>query len=140
MRALSALVRRFAACLDAGDATGAASLFTEDAVLVVPEPPRSLDPTVERIGRAGVRATVEAQDYADHRVHVVVGEDYEAGATARLAHGHVSGTAQHLVDRGRGRVDISWQERWADDYRRTPEGWRFTRRALAIHDVRQDRS
>jgi ketosteroid isomerase-like protein len=133
--ALADLVHRYASYVDARDLDRVVALFTEDAVLVSPEPPRTLEPDVERRGRADVRQALEGVLRAVRTVHQIVGEVYDAGSTPDVAHGAITGVAHHLMEREGGHVDLSWSLRFADDYRRTPEGWRFARRALTIDVV-----
>jgi ketosteroid isomerase-like protein len=126
---LSDLVHRYAVGVDARDWDAVAALFTDDAVLVVPEPPRTLEPATERT----VREAMAALDGVVRTVHEVAAEVYDvAGDTAT---GRVTGAAHHLVERDSEPVDLCWRLRYADDYRRTPEGWRFTRRELTIDVV-----
>jgi ketosteroid isomerase-like protein len=133
--ALSDLVHRYAVYVDARELDRLADLFTADAVLVSPEPPRTLEPDVERRGRADIRQAMEGVRRAVRTVHQVVGEVYDEGDSADVAHGAITGVAHHLMERDGGHDDLSWSLRYADDYRRTPDGWRFARRALTIDVV-----
>ncbi|GAB6986026.1 nuclear transport factor 2 family protein [Nocardioides pyridinolyticus] len=126
---LSDLVHRYAAFVDARRWDDVAALFTEDAVLVVPEPPRTLEPAVER----DVREAMRALESTLRTVHEVLGEVYDE--TPDGARGVVRGVAHHLVERDGGPVDLAWRLRYDDAYRRTPAGWRFARRALTIDVV-----
>jgi ketosteroid isomerase-like protein len=133
--ALSDLVHRYASYVDARDFDRLVDLFTDDAVLVVPEPPRTLEPDIERHGRDDIRQAVEGVLRAVRTVHQIVGEVYDAGPSPDAAHGAITGVAHHLMERDGGHVDLSWSLRYADDYRRTPEGWRIARRVLTIDVV-----
>ena len=133
--ALADLVHRYASYVDARDLDRVADLFTEDGVLVSPEPPRTLEPDVERRGRAAIREALAGVLRATRTVHQVVGEVYDAGSSPDVAHGAITGVAHHLMERENGPVDLSWSLRYADDYRRTADGWRFARRALTIDVV-----
>ena len=126
---LSDLVHRYAAYVDARRWDDVAALFTEDAVLVVPEPPRTLEPAVSR----DVREAMSALEGTLRTVHEVLGEVYDE--TPDGARGVVRGVAHHLVERDGGAVDLTWRLRYDDAYRRTPAGWRFARRALTIDVV-----
>jgi 3-phenylpropionate/cinnamic acid dioxygenase small subunit len=126
---LSDLVHRFALHVDDRRWDDAAALFTDDAALVVPEPPRTLDPAASR----GVREVMAALESTLRTVHEIHGEVYDA--TPDGARGVVRGAAHHLVERDGGTVDLTWRLRYDDAYRRTPAGWRFARRALTIDVV-----
>lgn len=126
---LSDLVHRYAALVDARRWEDVAALFTEDAVLMVPEPPRTLEPAVPR----DVREAMRALEGTLRTVHEVLGEVYDE--TPDGARGVVRGVAHHLVERDTGPVDLAWRLRYDDTYRRTPAGWRFARRALTIDVV-----
>jgi ketosteroid isomerase-like protein len=126
---LSDLVHRYALHVDDRRWDAVAALFTDDAVLVVPEPPRTLEPAVSR----GVSEAMAALAGALRTVHEVHGEVYEQ--TPDGARGVVRGTTHHLLERDGGTVDLTWRLRYDDAYRRTPAGWRFARRALTIDVV-----
>lgn len=134
MRAeLSDLVHRYALHVDAREWDRVAELFTEDGVLVSPEPPRTLEPDVELRGRDDIRAAMTGLTRAVRTVHEVTGEVYEE--TPDGARGVVRGVAHHLMERDSGLVDLLWRLRYDDAYRRTPAGWRFARRELTIDVV-----
>lgn len=130
MRAeLSDLVHRYAVGVDARDWDAVEALFTDDAVLVVPEPPRTLDPATERT----VREAMAALEDVVRTVHEIGAEVYDVAGDA--ATGRVTGSAHHLVERSGDLLDLTWRLRYADRFRRTSEGWRFTRRELTIDVV-----
>ncbi|RYJ04136.1 MAG: TIGR03619 family F420-dependent LLM class oxidoreductase, partial [Actinomycetales bacterium] len=130
---LSDLVHRYALLVDDRDWDGVAALFTEDGLLVSPEPPRTLAPDVERRGRDDIRAAMSGLDRALRTVHEVFGEVYDE--TPDGARGVVRGAAHHLMERDGDTVDLTWRLRYDDAYRRTPAGWLFARRALTIDVV-----
>jgi ketosteroid isomerase-like protein len=126
---LSDLVHRYAVGVDARDWEAVAALFTDDAVLVVPEPPRTLEPATERTVR---EAMVPLEDVV-RTVHEIGAEVYDVAGDA--ATGRVTGTAHHVIERNGDLLDLTWRLRYADRYRRTPDGWRFARRELTIEVV-----
>lgn len=130
MRAeLSDLVHRYAVGVDARDWDAVEALFTDDAVLVVPEPPRTLEPATERtVGEA-----MAALAGVVRTVHEVGAEVYDVAGD--VATGRITGAAHHVVERDGDLLDLVWRLRYADSYRRTADGWRFTRRELTIDVV-----
>ena len=130
---LSDLVHRYALLVDDRDWAGVAALFTEDGVLVSPQPPRTLEPDVELRGREDIRAALTNLERMVRTVHEVFGEVYEE--TPDGASGVVRGAAHHLSERDGRLMDLVWRLRYDDDYRRTADGWRFARRALTLDVV-----
>jgi ketosteroid isomerase-like protein len=133
--ALADLAHRYAAYADARAVDRVVGLFTDDAVLVVPEPPRTLEPDLERHGPDGVRETLGALQHAVRTFHEVVGEVYDGGASPDRAEGAVAAVIHHVIDRDGSLTDLVWHVRYADEYRRTCEGWRISRRAVTIELV-----
>jgi hypothetical protein len=120
--ALSQLVHSYAARID--DRQPVVQLFTEDAVLVAPDPPEVLDPVVEHIGRDAIAA---ATGSLPPTFHAIVGEVYDVDGTR--ATGRVACVAHHVVDE---RTDLVWHLRYADTYRQVDGSWLFARRELSI--------
>jgi ketosteroid isomerase-like protein len=129
--ALSDLVHRYAAYVDAGDVDDVMALFTDDAVMVVPEPPDRLGPVVEH-HRDRIPEAMAALAGMTRTVHEIVGEVYDATADPDQARGAVKGVAHHVMTAADGPSDVVWRLRYGDDYRRTDDGWRFARRELTI--------
>lgn len=119
---LSQLVHGYAARVD--DRQPVAELFTEDGVLVAPDPPDVLDPVREHQGRPAIAAATSA---LPPTFHAVVGEVYSVDGDR--ATGRVACVAHHVVD---PRTDLVWHLRYADTYRREDGAWRFARRELSI--------
>lgn len=132
--ALDDLVHRYALLVDqrAFDAVGA--LFTPDATLLLPDPPRDLaacdevrgrDAIVEALGRlTGFAATF----------HAVVGRiaDAEPNRPDR-ATGRVACQAHHVstADTGEAR-DLTWYLHYDDAYARVDGRWLVARRELTV--------
>lgn len=130
---LTDLVHRYAVLVDGHDAAGVAALFTEDGVLHSPEPPRSLDPVVEHVGRAGVRAAIAPIVSLEASVHAITGLVLDPAGEPDAAIGRVTCLAHHLRRRDDDSLqDVVWAVRYLDDYRRTDEGWRFSRRRATV--------
>jgi ketosteroid isomerase-like protein len=116
------LSREYAARVDARDWDGAAALFTEDGVLVVPDPPEHLGPVRAHHGWAAIRdafAELEATDCTRHEILAFESDDRIAG----LAH-HVMG------DRC-----IDWHLHYVDTYAESSGGWLIARRELHVDRV-----
>ncbi|MCU1603388.1 MAG: hypothetical protein JWO22_4097 [Frankiales bacterium] len=118
---LSQLVHRYALWVDEGGPV--ASLFTEDGVLVSPDPPGSLLPVVEHVGRDAISAAMTG---LPKTFHAVVGEVYE-GASGRIAC-----VAHHAIAPDR---DLVWHLRYADSYEQDEDRWLIARRELTIELV-----
>ncbi|MDF1604658.1 nuclear transport factor 2 family protein [Nocardioides sp. YIM 152315] len=129
--AVTELAHRYAAGVDDLDPDAVADLFTPDAVLVAPDPPRHLDPVTEHHGRDGVRAALAALAPFRRTVHEVTGVVVDAVA-ADTATGRVTGVAHHYLERADGLTDIRWRVRYDDRYVRTERGWRIARRAVTV--------
>jgi ketosteroid isomerase-like protein len=133
---LSDLVSRYALHVDERDLDGAAGLFCPDGVLVLPDLPGSLRPTVEHVGAAAIRAALSAVERVPQTFHAVVGEVYDAGPGPGLLRGTVACEAHHLTENGPGEVvDRVWHLRYRDTYREAGDGWRFARRELHLASI-----
>lgn len=132
---LSDLVHRYAACVNARRFDDLAELFTTTAQLTVPQPPENLGPCVRYDGRAGVRAAMAALAGVVRTQHEIIDEIYTGADSDATATGAVTGVAHHWVKRADRLTDVAWQLRYADEYRRTVQGWRIARRALTIDTI-----
>jgi hypothetical protein len=119
------LAHRYAAAVDDRDFAAVAGLFAPDGVLVVPRPPRYLDPVVEHVGPAGVLEAMAALAGVPRTFHAVVGAVYDG------TRGRVAGVAHHVLP-GDPVIDLVWHLRYLDDYVETPDGWRFARREVHV--------
>jgi hypothetical protein len=135
---LTELVARYALGVDERRLDDVAGLFTQDGVLVLPEPPRSLGPVHVREGRAAVRAALDAVTRLPQTFHALAGTVLEPAGTD-AATGTVACTAHHLSASDDAVGDRVWHLRYSDTYRRTAEGWRFARRELSIAFVERRR-
>jgi 3-phenylpropionate/cinnamic acid dioxygenase small subunit len=133
--ALSDVVHRYAANVDDRQFDSAVGLFTEAAVLVVPEPPTTLEPVRSHTGRVAIAAAVAAVTAVIRTQHAIVGEVYREGPRAGAASGRVACVAHHWSRRGDEVVDVVWHLRYDDEYRLTDAGWRIGRRALTINAI-----
>lgn len=126
------LVTAYAVAVDARDWAALADLFVEDAVLLTPDPPRSLEPVVASRGRDAIVATVQqvaAFAATEHRVQP--GTWQLDGATAS---GSTTGEAHHHVDAPQPHTWV-WYVEYRDACVRTGTGWRFATRALTLHRI-----
>lgn len=136
--AIAELVHRYAAAVDDRRFDDAVELFTDSAELVVPDPPRSLDPAIRHLGRQAIRVAVAAVAAVDRTEHAIVGEVYTAsgpdqarGRVTCVAH-HWTHTGQHADEQA---GDLVWHLRYDDEYVRTGQQWLFSRRALTINAI-----
>ncbi|NIH80821.1 nuclear transport factor 2 family protein [Amycolatopsis viridis] len=128
---LADLVARYAAAVDDRDFAAAAALFTEDAVLAIPSPPDDLRPVVVRDGRAAIAEALHAVEAFTRTQHALVGQVFDGGPGE--ASGRLAAVAHHLgPDPAGDQVVVTWYLRYLDRYRRTGDGWRFTRRELHL--------
>ncbi|HEU4360355.1 MAG TPA: nuclear transport factor 2 family protein, partial [Mycobacterium sp.] len=90
-------------------------------------------------GRTEVRAAMTALDGILRTHHAIVGEVYDATAgdvaVDGSATGAITGVARHWTERDGRFTDVVWYLRYADEYRRTEQGWRIARRALTIDAI-----
>ena len=130
---LQDLVHRYAAYVDERDWAAATALFTEDGVLVTPEP-------VERHeGHAEIRqafAALERVLLTCHEVGAVVLEHDGASDTAT---GRVSCAAHHVTRSGEALRSTVWHLHYVDEYRRTGATWLIAGRELVL-DLVETRS
>ena len=74
--ALSDLVHRYAAGVDDRQFDSVVELFTEDAELILPDPPTTLEPVHRHRGRAEISAAIAAVAAIIRTEHAIVGEVY----------------------------------------------------------------
>jgi len=115
---------RYARAVDRRDWALAATLFTDDAVLV--------GPRFELAGREQVLralATVEQRYRATfHAVH-----NQTLAFAGDEASGETYCVANHLFERDGRAMKLDWGIRYQDRYRRGPDGvWRLCRRELIV--------
>jgi ketosteroid isomerase-like protein len=133
--ALGDLVARYALNADRRDIDTMAGLFTEDAVLVLPDAPGRLDPVRAFTGRADITATLSALDGIPVTFHALVGQVFDAGPEPGTATGEIACVAHHLTGREGGASDLVWHCRYTDTYRLEHETWRFARREQRIDSI-----
>jgi len=108
----------YAAAVDARDWDAGAALFTEDGVLVVPDPPDHLGPKHVHQGRVEIRAALAELEGTDSTRHEVLGVEPD---------GRVSCLAHHVVSNR----CIDWHLHYVDTY---ADGL-FSRRELHIDRI-----
>ncbi len=141
--ALADLVDRYAALVDDREFDALGRLFTDDAVLRQPRPPREMESADVVRGRQAIVANFARLRDLRASQHAVVGrlfaaggatvsedaagEDVAAEATGRIAciaH-HVSGADDRLVDH-------AWHLTYHDVYRRAGGAWLIAERTLRL--------
>jgi ketosteroid isomerase-like protein len=133
--ALRALSYAYAAAVDERDGEAFAALFLPDGELVAPDVKGDLSPVFSRKGQEKLRRVLDGLDRYRHTFHEVTTTRYEIAE--ERASGRIWCTAHHVTADETDRVppsgiDTVWAIRYTDDYRRTPEGWRITRRILNL--------
>lgn len=133
--AVADLVHIYASAVDDRRFGDVVELFTENAELRLPDPPRSLEPVHRHHGRDGVRAAMAALSAVTRTEHAIVGEVYAPGGEPDYALGRITCIAHHwTLTEGRA-SDLVWHLRYDDEYLRTRAGWRIHGRALTINAI-----
>jgi ketosteroid isomerase-like protein len=133
--ALSELVHRYAAGVDDRDFSTVVDLFTDDATLTTPDPPRTLEPALLHRGRADIGQAVGSVASTERTVHAIIGETYTAATEPTRASGRITCAAHHFTRADDQITDVAWYLRYDDEYVRTEAGWRFFSRALTIDAI-----
>lgn len=133
--ALSDLVHRYAAGVDDQQFDSVAILFADNAELMLPEPPRQLEPVHQHRGRAAIRDAVAAVAATIRTRHAIVGEVYDAGPRPGTAHGRIACIAHHWIQHGDQVRDVTWHLRYDDEYQYVDAEWRIRRRDLTIDAI-----
>ncbi|GIH71343.1 nuclear transport factor 2 family protein [Sphaerimonospora thailandensis] len=129
---LADLVARYALLADERDIAALTGLFTGDGVLVLPDPPGTLEPVIVRRGHEEIAGAMSALGAMALTFHALAGQVFDAGPEPGSAVGRVACVAHHLSERAGGPSDLVWHLRYADDYRREGGAWRIARRAVRI--------
>lgn len=129
---LRELAERYALGIDRRDSARVASLFAEDATLVIPRVPKSLEPVIEIRGRDKIERAIARVDMFVHTLHAVVG--HVIALDGDRATGVVTCLAHHVRP---DNVDWVWSLRYHDEYVRGPDGWSFERRELWVDWVEE---
>lgn len=133
--ALSDLVHRYAATVDDRQFGSIADLFTDDAELVLPDPPSALEPIRVHSGQAAIADAVAAVAATIRTQHAIVGEVYDADSGSG-ARGRIACIAHHWVRHDDELRDVTWHLRYVDEYQRIADwGWRIRRRELTIDAI-----
>ncbi|MEO3784703.1 nuclear transport factor 2 family protein [Actinocorallia sp. B10E7] len=130
---LADLVARYALYVDRREFSALAGLFTSDAVLALPDPPKALAPVLEYSGRGEIQEAIGRVEFFAVTSHFLGGQVFDPGPEADTAEGWVNCAAHHISVREDGTpADLVWHVRYADSYRKEEGAWRFTGRALHI--------
>lgn len=122
------LTARYATAVDTRDWDAAADLFAPGGVLVSPDPPRSLVPTLDHAGRDAIRSAVAGLEQFARTVHHLTGSTWQADGEG--ATGRTTATAHH-VEPAQARSWV-WHLVYDDRAVRAEDGWVFARRALTL--------
>ena len=124
------LVARYAAEVDARHWDAVAALFTADGALLTPDPPRSLTPVAEARGSAAIVGALRRLDGFVLTFHHVTGAVLDSSGPGE-ATGRATAAAHHVEQSDPPRSWV-WHLVYDDTFTRSPEGWRFSSRALTI--------
>ncbi|HVQ98653.1 MAG TPA: nuclear transport factor 2 family protein, partial [Mycobacterium sp.] len=133
--ALSDVVYRYAAAVDDRQFDFATQLFTQEAELIVPEPPAALEPVHRHCGHAAIGAAIGAVTAVTRTEHAIVGEVYDDDPRPRVARGRIACIAHHWSREADRVTDVVWHLRYDDEYLLTDARWRIARRALTINAI-----
>jgi hypothetical protein len=133
--ALADLVHNYAAGVDDRDFGRVVRLFTNTAELVLPDPPRSLEPVIGHRGHSGINSALDTLAEVTRTEHAIIGEVYRGGPRRSDARGRIACIAHHWTDRNEQATDLVWHVRYDDEYLLTESGWRIRRRALTINAI-----
>ncbi|QDQ98845.1 nuclear transport factor 2 family protein [Tomitella fengzijianii] len=128
---LADLVDRYAALVDDRDHDALGALFTPDAVLRQPRPPKQMDPVDEVVGRAAIAGNFARLDGLRATQHAVVGKVFTAGSDG-AASGRIACIAHHVSVSDDRSVDHAWHLTYEDVYRRTDGVWQIAARTLRL--------
>lgn len=135
---LTELADRYAHYADQRRLEQLSALFTEDAVLAVPDPPRHMRPAVEATGREAIANTCAALMNVAATLHAIVGHVFDSGETDDEAEGNIACIAHHVVTRPDGSaVDFAWHLHYRDRYRIVDGRWLISHRTLDLHWIEQ---
>lgn len=129
---LTDLIHRYAMYVDRRRWNDLVLLFTDDAVLTLPEPPDRLSPVVTFHGRAGVASAMAGVRDVPVTMHGVLGLVVESTGEPDVARGTVAGIAHHVSAHGDAYRDVVWHLHYVDEYRRVAGAWLFARRDVQI--------
>lgn len=134
--ALGDLVARYALYADRRGIDAMGELFTEDAVLLLPDAPEELDPVRTFAGRSQIVATLAVLEQIPVTFHALVGQVFDVGPEPGTATGEIACVAHHLTSREDGKVsDLVWHCRYSDTYRLDGQTWRIARREQRIDSI-----
>jgi ketosteroid isomerase-like protein len=129
---LANLVASYAAAVDSRDWEALGTLFVDDAVLVTPDPPRSMTPVIESHGRDEIIAMVSKVAPFLCTMHHLTGSVWtDAGD---LVLGRTTGIAHHVENSVQPR-SWAWHVVYADAFVRSDAGWRIARRELTVRMI-----
>ena len=128
------LAHRYAAAVDDGLIEAAVGLFTPDAVLRLPDPPRDLSPVATHRGHDEIRAALGTVLGLRATVHEITGQVLDPLDAGR-ARGRIACAAHHLLDGpdGSGEVkDLLWRVRYDDEYAVRDGRWSIAARSMSV--------
>lgn len=126
---LRALVDAYAHCADQRDYDGFAALFVEDGELTGIQTGKK-EPFFRARGRTELTSVVHGNDGFPRTFHFV--GTHHLAVDGQTASGIAYCTAHHLRAEGDDVESIVWLIRYHDNYVRTADSWRFSRREIEL--------
>jgi uncharacterized protein (TIGR02246 family) len=128
--AIRDLVEEYAAAVDGRDFDRAVELFTADALMTVPEMPKSLSPSIERRGRDAIREALMQVNSCLHTLHAVV--THTSTVTGDEAVGRTGCLAHHVMNTKSGTEDWVWAIQYDDTFVVDDGAWKFSSRSVRV--------
>jgi hypothetical protein len=132
-RELYDLALRYARACDRRDGAAFETLFTEDASLSGHHGDPDTEPAIFAVqGRASIIKGMRVLERYRSTFHLVANQLVEFAADGESASGETYCTAHHIRDVDGTEMNLTMAIRYQDEFQRTAEGWRFSRRRLAV--------
>jgi hypothetical protein len=130
------LAHRYAAAVDEGLIAAAVALFTPEAVLRLPDPPRHLRPVSSHRGHDEIRSALGAVLGLRATVHEITGQVLDRVDAIRVR-GRTTCAAHHFLagpdgERTEAANDLLWRVRYDDEYVLHDGHWSIAERSMTV--------
>lgn len=133
------IAHRYAAAIDDGDLDAAVALFAADADLLLPDPPRHLEPMIRHHGTEEIRKALCSVFGVRATIHEITGQVVELTRVDTDGSGRASGritcVAHHYLDdpsKSGASTDLVWRVRYEDEYALQRGQWLIVSRSLTV--------